>query len=211
MRQVEGGYTFQRTDDERTHSVGELLVRVPASARSELRLGLNSYTVTTVAGERAEGLEDVSLGAKLALLDAPEGHGSRRPATSVIAMTTVPTGARAFREDVVQPELKLVLAWDVTPRVALGANANWAYASRDGARAHAAAGSVTLGVDVFERVGSYAEYFALAEQRARGAGYLNAGLTYRFSDGLQADARAGVGLARVAPDYFVGVGLVRRW
>ena len=40
---------------------------------------------------------------------------------------------------------------------------------------------------------------------------LNGGLTFLVHPLLQLDARVGAGLTDAAPDFFVGVGIARRW
>jgi hypothetical protein len=40
---------------------------------------------------------------------------------------------------------------------------------------------------------------------------LNGGFTFLVHPLLQLDARAGAGITQGAPDFFVGIGVARRW
>lgn len=63
---------------------------------------------------RSQGLEDSGLGVKVALNDAGEAS-SLKPTLALIAGTSLPTGADAFRNRHALPEMKLLAAW-VTDR-----------------------------------------------------------------------------------------------
>jgi hypothetical protein len=213
MVQAEGGFTYARRGPERERSIGELLVRVGAGRRSELRLDLGSYTVSSAAGEAVRGIEDAGLGAKVKLLEGPDQPGSARPALSLLLGTSLPTGARAVREDALQPGAKLAAKWDLAERLSLGANLDYAWASEDGRRFGQTAASASLGYTLSERIGSYLEGFAFAPESRGGStlGYANGGFTYLVNDDLQLDARGGVRPGAAGHDYFLGTGIARRW
>lgn len=64
--QFEGGYTPLRSGGVDEHAIGEVLLRLGVSGRTELRLGLNSFLVARVPGEpTSTGLEGASLGANM--------------------------------------------------------------------------------------------------------------------------------------------------
>jgi hypothetical protein len=69
-------------------------------------------------------------------------------------------------------------------------------------------------VSLTERLGSYAEGFALVPDGAdtnRPQQYFNGGFTYLLTHDIQLDVRAGVGLNEAADDFFVGSGLSVRF
>jgi hypothetical protein len=71
-----------------------------------------------------------------------------------------------------------------------------------------------VGLSLTDRVGSYAEWFALVPDGAdtsRTQQYFNGGFTYLMTDNIQLDVRAGVGLNDAADDFFVGSGLSVRF
>ena len=211
--QLEGGYTFARAGGDEEVTTGELLLRVAAGPRTELRVGVPSYGRIRAAGGNGAGLEDASVGVKVRLAKGSSGYGLGRPNVSLIAATTLPTGASAYRENTLQPEAKLCLSWDLSDRLGLSSNLNYAYLSEDGQRFGQFSGSVSLGMGLTERVGTYLETFGFTATGPDGAdaGYLNAGVTYLVSGDYQLDARIGVGFNGLSDDYFVGVGAARRW
>lgn len=211
--QLETGYTFARAGREKDHALGELLLRVATGPRAELRLGINSYGWTRGPGGNASGFEDASLGFKVRLSDGSGRLGLGRPAISLIGATSLPTGSRAYRERNFQPEAKLCLGWDLSERLALSSNLNYAYASEDGKRFGQFSGSVSFGFGLTERLGSYLEYFGFSPGGRGGpsTNYLNGGLTYLVTNDYQLDVRAGVGLNGAGADNFVGIGAARRW
>jgi hypothetical protein len=211
--QIEGGYTFAKVDDDEAQTVGELLLRIAMGARTELRVNFGSYALQRGPGGRASGFEDIEIGVKVELRSASREFGLGLPDMALIAQTTLPTGASAFRENTTQPEAKLALAWDLSPRVSLGSNLNFAYQSEQGERYTEPSGSVTVGYAITERTGAYLELFGFAPSgEARpNTSYADGGLTYLVNDDLQLDARAGVGLNSARPDLFFGLGASRRF
>ena len=214
MKQLEAGTTFGNRFSEQSASLGESLVRIGLSKRTELRVALNSYSYSRSRGVTVSGFEDFSLGTKVKLLDGG-GDGSWKPAVAVILASSIPTGGSLVGAGKPQPEVKFGLAWDLTSRVAFSSNLNYAHVASDEDgeyREYAATGSFAIGLT--ERLGSYVEYYTFQPNIATvpGTHYLNGGLTYGFTDNLQLDVRSGFGLHRIAgPDYFLGLGISRRW
>lgn len=211
--QIEGGYTFARIGEDEEQAVGELLIRIATGARTELRVNAGSYALLRGPGGRASGFEDIAIGFKVELRDASRAFGLGLPDLALVAETTLPTGASAFGENETQPEVKLALAWDLSPRVSLGSNLNFAWPSEEGERYTEPAGSLTVGFSLAERTGAYLELFGFAPSgRARpNSSYADGGLTYLVNDDFQLDARVGAGLSGARPDYFFGVGASRRY
>ncbi len=207
--QLEAGYTFTRAGEADAHSFGELLLRVPLSGRIELRLGANSLIVRESPGDDATGVEDASLGFKLAL--AP-GSGAA-PAVAVIAGATLPTGSNEFGSDHVQPGATLSLAWDLTNHASLGWNGGYAYVSEAGARFSEWASSLALGYALAPRLGGYGEVygFLTPDEQGGNSSFINGGLTYLLTADLQLDARIGAGIDGGDAGTYVGVGVSHRW
>ena len=209
--QTEAGYTFTRTDGNTSHSIGELLVRIPASTRAEIRLGFNSYSIEHVPGLVRRGFEDMEVGTKVRLIDHEER--SLLPNISVLALTTLPTGHRDIGASVMQPTAKLALGWELSERLSLESNVNYTYASEDGTRFSQWATSASLGSEITPRLGSFLEWFGTnpASLGTKRADYLNGGVAMRFGNSLTLDARMGANARRGTRDYFAGVGVSRRW
>ncbi|MFQ5743479.1 MAG: transporter [Acidobacteriota bacterium] len=211
--QLEMGYTNSRIEEERAHVFGEILLRVGLSELVELRLGFNSYRWVSLPQARLVGVEDSSLGVKLRLLEGGAGFGLDRPAVALLVTTALPTGSSAFRENSLQPEVRLALSWELTERVGMGSNLAFGYLSESGARFDQFSATLTAGYAVSDRVGVYLEYFGTFPEAADGRHrhFLNSGATFLLDRDLQLDARIGTGLNGRAKDHFLGVGTSLRW
>jgi hypothetical protein len=220
--QIEFGATFTRNGGkggERSDSFGEALVRIATGRRSELRLGVPSFTrmrSSGPAGSRASGLEDATLGAKFRLADGNGLLGLRHPAIALIVETSLPTGNSDFRVRRLQPGAKLCLSADLSETLAVAANLNYARLF-DGHSFDEFSGSLTFGFSLTERTGAFLEYFGLFPGGSSSGAdrsdthYVNGGLTYLVHPDLQLDARIGAGLNGRSDDHFLGLGAARRF
>lgn len=210
--QAEAGYTFQREGSTDSHTLGELLLRIGLHPRAELRVGLSSYDIIDAPEGTTTGLEDASLGAKLALLRRGQATPALVPEVSVIVATSLPTGADALSSGGFDPEAKLALGWDVGDRAGVAANLNYTSISGGTGRQGELAGSVSLGMSLVERLDAFTEYYAFfptsgAEENAH---HVNGGVTFQLTPNFQLDARLGRRLTAGEATFF-GVGLARRW
>ncbi len=214
MTQIEAGVTFARAGDERSNSFGEVLVRHALGRRTELRLEVPSFSRTRGAGGRESGFEDGSIGFKYMLSQGAGGFGLKRPRISLIGDTSLPLGSRRFRERKLQPGAKLLLGWDLSDRMALSSNLNYAYLSEEGERFGEFSASLSLGIGLTERIGSYLEVFGFFPGGNRdNTRFINGGFTYLVNNDFQLDARLGFGLGNDVggSDTFFGVGVARRF
>ncbi|MCG3130245.1 MAG: hypothetical protein FLDDKLPJ_00999 [Phycisphaerae bacterium] len=224
--QLEGGYTFtydrEGRQRRREHGAPELLLRAGLAERVELRLGWAGYAWTELredvarGGGRARGHEDwsqgaadVSFGLKVKLVD----QAGLRPDFGVIAQATAPSGSPGFSSGDVDPEVKLLWAYELTERLSLAGNVNLGVPTEEARRFVQSSASVSLAMSLAERVGAYAEYFGFYPN-AHGADCahsLNGGLTFLITEDFQLDVRAGLGLNEEADDFFTGVGFAWRF
>ena len=201
--QVEGGYTYADEEGGTSHSVGELLGRIGATERLEVRVGLNSVGFVDAGGTSEVGVEDASLGVKLALV------GGDALAAAVLAGTTIPTGRSPLGGESAVPSVVLALSRGVGA-IGWGGNvvAEW---PEDGAgeRYTDLGASLAAGVGLTDRTGLFLEVYGFRSPGRSGSGrlYLDGGLTRMLREDLQVDARVGGGEG----GWFVGVGLARRW
>lgn len=212
--QIEAGYTFSERGEDKENALGELLLRVGLLKQLELRVAGNSYVWLDSPDGDDQGFEDMSLGLKIKLLEAAEQFDLIHPNVAFIVETTLPTGSDDFGEDDPQPGVKLALSWDLSERLSMGSNLNYAYASEGGDRFNQFSGSLVFGYKLTEKWGTYIEYFGFVPESEDGtnASFFNGGFTYLINDNLQLDARAGVGVFNAeSPDYFTGVGISWRW
>jgi hypothetical protein len=224
--QFESGYTFTRDsehgDVSRSHTAPEALLRTGLTDSFELRIGWEGYSWVS---ERAAGFSragrhvwladwsdaaaDMSLGFKQGICE----QDGWRPALGVIGAITAPSGNAPASSGDVDPEGKLLWAYDLTDTLSLAGNMNLAVPTEDARRFVQSSASVSLGVDLTEQVGLYTEYYGFYPA-ARGsdcAHTANGGLTWKLTDNLQLDWRAGFGLNEQADDFFTGVGVSIRF
>jgi Putative MetA-pathway of phenol degradation len=209
--QAEGGYTYSRDESSTNQSIGELLVRVPAGSRAELRLGFNSYSIEHGTGLTRRGFEDMEVGTKLRLVEREER--SLIPNISILLLSTLPTGHRGIGSSVMQPTAKLALGWQLSEVWSLQSNANYTYASEEGSRFSQWASSASLGADITSRLEAFVEWFGTdpVSLGTKRADYLDTGAAMKFGNSLRLDARGGVNARIGLRDYFIGVGVSRRW
>lgn len=213
--QVETGHTTATESDEHVVTTGEVLYRHGLSSRTELRLALNSFARTKTAGGELRGFEDAGIGVKVALWDQP-ASAPWLPTTSVIVASSLPTGARGYRARTLQPEIKLLLDWEVTERFGLGSNLNaYSVAGAFGGRVAEYAASLVAGYDLTARFGIYGEYIGHVAPAVTGGRqhWASGGLSYLVTPNLQLDLRGGrlVRDAHLMRDNFFGVGVSTRW
>jgi hypothetical protein len=208
--QAEGGYTYNRDESGTNQSFGELLLRVPAGPRAEIRVGFNSYEIEHGPGLLRRGFGDMAVGTKVRIIQQEER--SPVPSVSILLLSTLPTGHPGIGSGVMQPTAKLALGWQLSERLSLQSNENYTYASEDGTRFSQWATSASLGADITPRLETFFEWFGISPLSlgAKRADYLDTGAAMKFGRSLRLDARVGAS-ARSTKDYFVGVGVSRRW
>jgi hypothetical protein len=221
VAQIEMGYTYIYDGDgggsTRTHSAPETLLRLGSLAEwFEWRIDWNylDEREREFGGDTdsASGAEDLGIGCKIALTP----QECVLPETAVVLQTTLPSGSGEFTADELLPGGILLYSWEI--------NDNWSTGGLSGI--HRAKDEVTDDAYVLlhqswtlvrswtDRFGSYAEWFVLAPTSADTDAtehYLDGGFTFLFSDDVQWDIRAGLGLNGAADDYFVGSGVSIRF
>jgi hypothetical protein len=218
--QVESGYTFTYDSDGddvfRTHSFPETLVRVGMFAEwFEFRVEWNMLEDETDIGgieDSESGAEDLGLGMKFALTP----QEMFLPETALILQMSVPSGSAEFTADEVLPGFNYLYSWEFHDDWYTGGSTaiNGAADDVTGDIFSEFSQSWTLGRSWTDRLGSYAEWFVISPISADTnpvENYFNGGMTVLFSNDLQWDIRAGVGLNDDADDFFSGTGLSYRY
>ena len=111
------------------------------------------------------------------------------------------------------PFAKLLTAWELSDRVEFASNVNWIATEDDSSIRSEWDVSGSLGVALTDRVGTFAEYFAIATRsdQWRQLDYVNGGLTFRITNASQIDARVGLGPFVAREAFFAGIGFAYRW
>ncbi len=103
----------------------------------------------------------------------------------------------------------------LSDKLGLAFNAGLANSDEGAGRYSQFFGSVSLGIDVSERVGAYLEAYAFnrIERGGDSQQFVNGGFTCAIDPNFQWDARLGFGLGNDVggPDGFTGVGVTRRF
>ena len=213
--QFEGGLTANRQGDVRSYSFGELLVRSGLNDKTELRLVVPSYLRVRASGNNGSvsGFGDGSLGFKRKLAAGSAEFGLKKPTISVLGELNVPIGSQEFRSGGVQPRVNLLLNNNLSPRVSLLTNFNYAYLN-DGERYHEFAASASFNFSLGARAGSFIEAYGIFPSGGRdNTQFVNGGFTYLLNNDTQIDASVGFGLGNDigGPDFFYAAGLTRRF
>jgi hypothetical protein len=206
--QIEFGYTFDRVGREKLHSLGEVLARVGILEKTELRIGINSYSLSRSPGANLSGFQDASLGFKIKLLEGAAKYGLGIPHIALLGGTTLPLGSDDFGEDEWQSDVKLAAAWDLSERFGLSSNVNFSSLSEDGDRFNQFSGSIAIGYALTEKTGCYLEYYGFVPdtENSSNTNFFNGGFTHLVSENFQLDIRGGIGLNGIEPEYFAGIG-----
>ncbi len=214
--QLEIGYTYTfdqtPTDSTENNSYGEPLARIGMLANwFELRLGWNhANEIVTTAGVQAvtSGSEDLYIGVKLGLTP----QSCLLPEMALIPQMTVPTAStNNFGAGEVLPGVNWIYSWEINDFISTAGSSqiNRALDEITMRPYLEFAQSWTIAYSLTDELGAYTEWFALIPDGANSAlpeHFFNGGFTYLFSDDIQFDIRAGVGLNDSAADYFMGLG-----
>jgi Putative MetA-pathway of phenol degradation len=211
--QQEMGYIFNRDGSSREHELGQLMLRLGTGGGTELQLGVNSFALTRGPEGNTSGVQDSTVGFKILLAKGGEEFQLFKPAVAFVAGTSIPTGARAYRESSWQPQAKLSLGWTFSNRSALSATMISTVASQESKRFMQRAAGVSPSYNLTNRWGCYAEVFA---QVPGGPGassdlFAGGGLTYLAGKELQLDMNFGRRLNGDETSYFLGAGLAKLW
>jgi hypothetical protein len=215
--QLESGYTYFFDDDGasslRAHTAPEALLRVGVLADwFELRLGytwIEESTSTVGVGRTTiNGSDDLYLGVKFALT----GQAGILPEMALVPQMRVPSGASEVTAGETLPGVNWLYGWDVTEIISMGGQtqANRRLDDETGEPYTEFSQSWTINYALADRLGGYTEWFCLAPDGAdtnHNENYFDGGLTFKLTNDVQLDARAGVGLNAAAVDLFAGLGL----
>jgi Putative MetA-pathway of phenol degradation len=142
------------------------------------------------------------------------GNDGGPTAMGVMPFVKFPLKSDAIGNDEIEGGLILPFAWNLSGRLHLGLMTEIdRLADEEGGGHHFEwINSVTLGADITDRLGAYAEFAAvLAEGGGEWTGQIDTGVTYALTDDIQLDAGCNFGVTETAPDYQPFVGLSIRF
>jgi len=211
--QLETGYLYTQMEEEKEHTLGEILVRGAITGWMELRLGFDSFVIRDRKNGGEEGKNEGYAGLKIAFLKSRGSFTLWQPDLALIVGTSIPAGDPDYQENVYQPEAVLALAWPLTDWMSLGMNLNYGWMSEENKRYSRYAGSASLGFSPTRVLGFYIEYYGYYPGSRNGAEihYINGGLTLLVLKNLQLDARVGRGSGDGREELYAGGGAVVRF
>lgn len=211
--QVEGGFTFERQDEEDAQTLGDVIVRIGLAERLELALGVPSHDWVHGQDGRTSGWEDAAAGFKIRLTGVDPAPG--RPVVGLLVQTSVPTGSDELTGDVWQPVAKLALDWGLTDTLSLATNVGWSNAQDTGLgqRFQQLFASLSLGIGLTDRLGAFVEGYGFNKEEKAGPSthYFDAGLSWLATKDLSFDVETGRGWNGADSDWWVGAGASVRW
>lgn len=161
--------------------------------------------------ERVGGFGDVTLRLKRNLW----GDDGGATAFALMPFVTLPTNRGDLGADRVEFGLIAPLALDLADGLGLGVMTELDVVERERGGGYAASfvNSASLGVDVTERLGAYAELWTerSTERGSRWAVTGDMGVTFLAAEDLQLDAGVNLGLTRAADDLNIFVGMSQRF
>jgi hypothetical protein len=213
--QVEAGFTSDQNGGTVYRSAGETLLRVGVGGPFELRLFGNSYATRTVAGAATvSGMEDLKIGAKLALIDKPDSVHGLAPNLALLVASTLATGANGIGAGAAQPEAKLAASWTTSGPFSFYTNAGVGAVYDGTSWSDHGWGSLATWYAASPRLSLFVEGMHVydANGPVTPASYVDAGATLMFGERFQVDARVGRGAGGAASsERFFGFGFGRRF
>ncbi len=208
--QAESGATYiNNADDTEQWILPETLLRLGLTPNTEFRLTTPNYI--HLQNQQSETLlnnfGDISVGL---------GHHRLLPGNvdlAVFPLLNIPSGANAASGNALDPEVRLVLAKNLTPKLQLSSMVASRWTLSKDALQQAFLTPTCIAYYTFnEHFTGFAEYAAFlpvgdgAAGKARNTHYLQSGLLYTVHNRHQFDVRIATGLNPASPNFLVGFG-----
>jgi hypothetical protein len=200
------GYAFNGNGIN-SHELGQLLLRYGVTNRIEVRGGVGSYVVNESPVD--DGYAGTSVGTKVRLFQ------NELTTLSGVATLGLPTGTGGFDspDDRARQEVKLAfdgaLGEDLTLSVNGGTRFFYAAGTQDD-RAVEWLFIPTLSFSVTETAGAYVGYAGVYDDGPN-ANWVEGGVTYLYNADTQLDINTGLRVDDNGDDFFLGIGVARRF
>jgi len=207
--QFESGLSYEKSTDGKglntdSYSLPELMIRYGVYNNIEFRLAFeNSLESNSVSGlkENHFGLKPLEIGAKINLLQ----EKYLIPKTSFIIEIAIP-GTSSKRYDIkhVAPGLIFLFSNTISENAELSYNLgiNWNTDEKTKTGFY----SVSFGLSAFNKTSFYIESYGVFTDRFLPDLRMDYGAVYALSKNIQLDISSGIGLTKVSPDFFLGLG-----
>jgi len=213
MLQLESGFTYTTSGNERSFAIGELNFRWPLTRWFEVTAQAVSNVHSSVAGETAFGFTDSAVGCKIRLLEGSPTQAGTSPRIALLLLTSLPTGSRVFRSTMMQPQATLAVDLDITPSVSLSTNIGVINAADNEKRFDQTYGGLSFGFGLGGAWTAFLEGFAWQPGSASGTSQrvVDAGVQFLLSNDIMLDGRIGRSAGDGPPSTVTGFGLSLRW
>ncbi len=214
--QVETGFSFQQqkvtefgeTLENRSISLFSTLFRYGVFSNLEFRFGGGYFSNKSTLGQSASsvhGINDLMVGSKFVL------RNDESYLTNFAAMfeMTMPFGADELKPEKFEPKFMFLGEQEINEFCALAGNVGVEYSSD--LNKYLADYSLSLGVDVTDRIGLFAEIFGQASNDLTPDNFFDCGITYLQTENLQVDFSFGYTLSKNKTEWFAGVGIAIRF
>jgi hypothetical protein len=212
-------------------SYGSSLFRIGLLPDWELRLGWNGYSNTRTHDatganptDTVGGGGDVNIGFKNKFTKQDKWI----PSTAIIYLLSVPIGANNVSSETVDPTVKLCWSYDVSDRLAVSGNFNFAIANPDVAVIDSGSGgpdalnrnrhfafqpTISVGYSLTDWCGLFGEYYLSKNfhQSIPDQQFFDCGFTFGLTKNLQLDIYTNVGLTKASTDLVAGTGISWRF
>lgn len=200
------GYAFNG-NGRSSHELGQLLLRFGLTNRVEVRGGVGSYVFNESPADN--GYAGTSVGTKVQLVRA------ELAALSGVATLDVPTGTGAFDtgDDRARQEVKLAFDGALGDDLTFSVNGGTRFFYAAGAQNDRAVEWLfvpTLSFSATETTGAYVGYAGFYDDGPN-ANWVEGGVTYLYDADTQLDVNTGLRVDDNGDDFFLGVGVARRF
>jgi hypothetical protein len=205
--QVEGGYQFTADRGADSHALPLLLIRAGLTRKLELRVSWDgvSWTKLNHFGSEVSG---TGLGLKAKLIEQTR----LLPAMGLLGSLSLPTGNGGSTSNGVDPTGGLLWNYNLAAGPGIFGTVLMSSNTGDDGRYFEADNAIGVSLPINARFGSFVEYYGFYRKDESGPVHnLDGGLTFLLNDNTQLDVNGGVGLNRLADDYFLGAGFAFRF
>jgi hypothetical protein len=200
------GYAFNG-NGLNSHELGQLLLRYGLTNGVEVRGGVGSYVINESPAD--DGYAGTAVGAKVRLFR------NDLTALSGVATLGLPTGTGAFdtSDDRARQELKLAFEGALGEDITFSVNGGASFFYNSGVQDDRAVEWLfipTLSFSVTETTGAYVGYAGFYDDGPN-ANWVEGGVTYLYNTDTQLDVNTGLRVDDNGDDFFLGVGVARRF
>jgi hypothetical protein len=202
--QSENGVTYTDNSNEtRSWVLPETLLKLGLTNHTELRFSVPNYTYLRDddEGVLSNNLGDISVGLS---------HHRALPGKidlAVIPFLNIPTGANKVSSNSLDPQLRLVVARYLTPKLVVASQFDTRWNTGKNAPANVVFNPTGIAYYSFtDKLSGFLEYGGFIPTSGKTQQYVQTGALYLLTKRQQIDARIAVGLNRNSSDIIVGVG-----